>query len=108
MKCIIAGGRDYKITNWDEAWLDTLGITEVVSGCARGADAGGEAWAKKRGIRIKLFPALWESYGKSAGIIRNKLMAEYAEAAALFPGGRGTENMLKEATLRGLRIFIPS
>ncbi len=102
---IIAGGRDYKLTLSDEAWLDTLPIREVVSGGASGADAGGEAWAKKRGIPIKRFPADWKTHGRAAGPIRNRQMAEYADAVVLFPGGRGTDSMRTEAERQGLRIF---
>lgn len=102
---IIAGGRDYQLTEADEAWLDTLPIREVVSGGARDADTGGEQWAAKRGIPVKRFPADWETHGRSAGYIRNRQMAEYAEAVALFPGGRGTASMKQEAERRGLRIF---
>ena len=102
---IIAGGRDYNITMSDEAWLDTLPIREVVSGGASGVDAGGEAWAKKRGIPIKRFPADWKTHGRAAGPIRNRQMAEYADAVVLFPGGRGTDSMRREAERQGLRIF---
>ncbi len=102
---VVAGGRDYRITEADEAWLDTLPIREVVSGGASGADAGGEAWAKKRGIPIKRFPADWNTHGRAAGPIRNRQMAEYAEGAVLFPGGRGTDSMRREAERRGLQIF---
>jgi hypothetical protein len=102
---IIAGGRDYNLTLSDEAWLDTLPIREVVSGGASGADAGGEAWAKKRGIPIKRFPADWKTHGRAAGPIRNRQMAEYADAVVLFPGGRGTDSMRREAERQELRIF---
>jgi len=104
---IIAGGRDYHITEIDEAWLDTLPIREVVSGGAYGADAGGEEWARKRGIPIKRFPADWNTHGRAAGPIRNRQMAEYADGVVLFRGGKGTDSMRREAELRGLRIFNP-
>lgn len=101
--------RDYELTAADHAGLDTaraeLPITEVVSGCARGADAGGEAWAKQRGVPVKYFPADWDKYGRSAGPRRNQQMAEYAEALIAFPGGRGTANMVNQATERGLKVL---
>lgn len=97
MKTVIAGGRDYKLTDSDFEWLDTLGITEVVSGGARGADAGGEQWARGRNVPLVVFPADWKGYGKAAGYIRNKQMAEYADAVILFPGGNGTKSMRSEA-----------
>ena len=105
MKTIIAGGRDYFLTDDDIKFLNTLNITEVVSGCARGADEGGINYALSNNIKLTRFPALWDKYGKSAGPIRNKEMAEYAEAVVLFPGGKGTNSMYNEARKEGLRIF---
>ena len=109
MKTIIAGGRDYNLTPEDYALLDKLlielPITEVVSGCARGADACGETWAVTRKIPVKPFPADWDKHSRAAGPVRNSEMAEYAEACVLFPGGRGTGDMLKKATAKGLKII---
>lgn len=106
MRTIIAGGRGYIITPEDEAWLDTLNITEVVSGRATGADAGGEAYAAKRGLPVSAFPALWGTFGKRAGAERNRRMAEYAEAVALFPGGKGTADMYAQARSHRLTIHV--
>ena len=54
MRVIICGGRGYAMTEADRDMLDSFhaapGFTEVVSGGAHGADAGGEAWARSRGI----------------------------------------------------------
>jgi len=105
LKMIIAGGRDYRFTDHDRAWLDSLPIGEVVSGGASGSDAEGEEWARSRGIPIRVFNADWNTYGRAAGPIRNRDMAQYADAVALFPGGRGTASMKREALAAGIRIF---
>ena len=105
MKTIIAGGRNYSITEFDEARLDSLRITEVVCGCARGADAGGEIWARKRGIPVKRFPADWDRLGRGAGFARNCQMAEYAEALVAFPGGNGTDHMVRMALAAELTVW---
>jgi len=105
MKCIIAGGRDYQLTPSDIAKLDALPITEVVSGGARGVDRDGEAWARSRGIAVKVFPALWDEHGLKAGPIRNRAMAQYADAVVLFKGGRGTSNMFIEATKARIEVY---
>lgn len=104
-RLIIAGGRNYQLTPADESWLDTLPVVEVISGGASGADAGGEAWAKSRLIPVRVFHADWKTHGNAAGPIRNREMAEYANAVALFPGGRGTASMRREAKAAGLQIF---
>ena len=106
MKLIIAGGRDYHLTKEDFLKLDGLPpVSEVVSGCARGVDAYGELWAKQHEIPVKRYPANWSLYGKSAGPIRNREMAEYAEALAVFPGGKGTASMRLLAKTHGLEIY---
>ncbi len=107
LRAVVAGGRNYFFSERDKQWLDTLPIGEVVSGCARGADSCGEEWANKRGIPVKRFPADWGTHGKAAGYLRNRQMAEYAEAAVLFPGGRGTASMMSEANRAGIKIFTP-
>jgi hypothetical protein len=106
MKCIIAGGRNYHLTSEDYAFLDTLGITEVVCGGAAGADFDGASWAILHGVPVVYFYADWESYGKAAGPIRNRLMAQYCQdSVVLFPGGKGTDSMRSIASELGLRII---
>ena len=112
MKTIIAGGRDFKPLAMDRQILDelkeTLPITEVVCGMARGADAFGKEWAEAQGIPVKEFPAQWNLYGRRAGYMRNSEMGEYAEALVAFPGGFGTTSMIGIATKKGLKIEIIS
>ena len=105
MKTIIAGGRDYFLTQDDIRFLLTLPITEVVSGGANGADRGGEVFAQCNDIDMKRFPADWSAHGRAAGPIRNEEMAKYADAVVLFPGGKGTDNMAKVAKKHGLKIY---
>lgn len=106
MKLIIAGGRLYQFNTEDHAFLGTLeGISVVVSGGAPGADLEGELWAEAEGIPVKKFPADWPRHGRAAGPIRNRQMAEFADAVVLFPGGRGTASMFKEASKANLEIF---
>ena len=109
MRLIIAGGRDYTLTASDFAKLDLIHessrVTEVVSGKARGADTWGEVWAGNKGIPVKDFPADWDRYHKREGYLRNRAMAEYADAVALFPGNKGTNNMHEEAVIHKLVIY---
>ncbi len=109
MKLIIAGGRDYPPSEQDVEYVTNLvekeGVTEIVSGGARGADAFGESMAVDLDLDLKIFPADWDNNGKAAGFVRNAEMANYADAVLLFPGGRGTAHMRKMAENRFLRIF---
>jgi len=104
MKTIIAGGRDYRLTEEDFRWLDALGITEVVNGGATGVDTDAKNWAVSRGIPVVTFHPDWNLYGKRAGPIRNYQMAQHAQQCILFPGGKGTASMKKEAENRGLLV----
>lgn len=112
MKLIIAGGRDYNDYTRLRALLDRLlaniNEVEVVSGGARGADALGERYAKEKGYPLKVFPAKWDQYGKSAGYRRNAEMAEYAEACVCFWDGksRGTMHMINLAKEKGLDLRV--
>ena len=109
MRVIIAGGRDYELSETEISHLNvllvTLPIKEVVSGGARGVDTCGEAWARRFGLPVKRFPADWTRHRRSAGPIRNGEMAAYADALVAFPGGRGTADMVKQATAKGLKVF---
>jgi hypothetical protein len=110
MRTIIAGSRGAdKLIYVAEAaancgWKPTV----VISGTARGADKLGEEWAKENGISIERYPAEWDKYGKSAGYIRNELMASKAEALiALWDGeSKGTGHMIAIANAFKLKIFI--
>lgn len=105
IKVIIAGGRDYELTESDFSRLDELSIKEVVSGGAKGADLGGEIWAQSRKVPVKKFPADWKRFGPAAGPKRNQAMAEYADAVVLFPGGKGTASMRLLAEKEGILIY---
>ena len=110
MKTIIAGSRSIRdmghlvaailVCPWD--------ITTVISGTATGVDTLGEEWARENGIPVERFPADWNKYGKSAGVIRNRQMAERADAlVALWDGNsRGTGHMIQAAHKAGLEVMV--
>jgi hypothetical protein len=81
-------------------------VDEEVSGDARGTDRDGESWANRHGIPVKKFPADWNGpHKKQAGFVRNEEMACYATHLAVFPGGRGTADMVERAKAHGLTIW---
>lgn len=111
MKTIIAGSRTINNLRLLEKTIDESGfeITEVVCGGARGVDDLGRKWAGNGNrIPVKLFPANWDLFGKSAGYKRNVEMAYYAEALiALWDGeSRGTKHMIDIAKSKGLKVFV--
>ena len=114
MKVIIAGSRDFNNYEMLESKVSHLlslvkpEDTEVVSGGCRGVDKLGERYAKEHGIKVKVFPAFWHTYGKSAGPRRNKQMAEYGDALIAFwdHKSKGTANMIAEAREHGLIVRV--
>lgn len=111
MRTVIAGSRGCKKENAMVAfsacpWIGF--VTTVVSGGAKGADQYGEEWAKSKNLSIALYLADWKTYGRRAGPIRNKQMAENAEGLiAIWDGvSRGTRGMIEYAMELGLRVFV--
>jgi YspA, cpYpsA-related SLOG family len=111
-KCrvIIAGGRNYH--NYDTVLeaIEESGfqIDVVVSGGASGVDSLGERYAIETNLPLAIFQADWQTHGRAAGPIRNRKMAENADALiAVWDGqSRGTKNMIETATKLGLLVFV--
>jgi hypothetical protein len=80
----------------------------IISGTCRGADLLGEQYARENNLPVYRFPANWKKYGKTAGYLRNRKMAEKADALVAFWDGksRGTANMITLARGRQLQIRI--
>lgn len=106
MRVIVAGSRhiiDYRpvmIAIKEAANLQNpIIITELICGMAPGVDETGYWFAKMARIPIKEMPADWDRYGKAAGPIRNRNMAEYGEALIAIWDGitNGTRNMIENA-----------
>jgi len=111
MKTIIAGSRDLTEEHMLEA-LDACPfiskVTTVVSGTARGIDRSGEDWAKLNNMPIVRFPADWARFKQGAGRLRNKEMAEFADALIAVWDGKspGTKNMIGTAKGMGLYVYV--
>ncbi len=114
-RVVVAGCRDY--SNYEEAsaFIDAC-LQElkeeyeiiIVSGGAVGADALGERYAAENGLKLERHPADWKTYGRSAGPIRNRQMAELCDYAVCFWDGesRGTKSMIDSAKKCGKTVFI--
>ncbi len=92
MRFAVTGGRNYS-----DSETIALALSDVprrwtlIHGAATGADTlAARLWDGPK----EAHPAEWQRYGKSAGPIRNKEMAESGiEMLLAFPGGKGTEHM---------------
>lgn len=83
MRILVTGSRDWtdKVTVAQairEAWLMAgrpYGVV-VVHGGARGADYIADVYAKRLGFATEVHDAAWDTFGKTAGYIRNREMVE--------------------------------
>lgn len=110
LKVIIAGSRTIEDYSLVCRAIEKSGfqVKEVVSGTARGVDRLGEKWAAFNKIPVKSFPADWDKHGKAAGPIRNRQMAEYADALVCLWDGKskGSKHMIDIANELGLAVYI--
>ena len=80
---LICGSRSIEL---DKELLDDIiqqydikDITEVISGGARGPDHVAILWARSKNIKCTIMKPDWGKFGKKAGILRNKEMAELCD-----------------------------
>lgn len=114
-RVIIAGTRsfnDYNLLKENCEYLLRESMEKhqiiIVSGQAKGADTMGERFAKEHGLPCEYYPANWQIHGRAAGPIRNKEMANNADALIAFWDGhsRGTRSMINLARKMGLQVAI--
>lgn len=112
MTAIVCGSRHYadaaRVRLILDAAMERLGLDTIIEGAATGADTLAKEWGLGRVNVIEVRP---DDDWPSAGPRRNALMlrilmgAEGAKAVIAFPGGDGTENMVRQATAAGVRVI---
>lgn len=111
LRVLVCGGRDYTNATRLEAELLMLdhdrGIDCIIHGNARGADTLANRAAKAFGWKTDVYPADWSKHGKSAGPIRNGVMLQFGkpDVVMAFPGGVGTNDMVKRARAAGVTVL---
>ena len=112
---IVAGSRSFADSDRLFADLDRLlalrlpeGVEIVCGGCPRGADAAAVAYARSRGLALRVFPAQWAYFGRAAGPLRNEEMAAYGDALVAYWDGMspGTKSMIRYARMYGRRVVV--
>ena len=80
----------------------------IISGGAIGVDKLAEEYADKKGIKKLILYPEYELYGKSAPLIRDKLIVDHADLViAVWDGvSRGTEFTISYAKRRGVPCEI--
>ena len=114
-KLIVAGGRDFNDYELLSRVLFAMSDVEfadrevsIVSGMANGADYLGFKFSKENHVVCHSMRADWDKYGKAAGFIRNKAMAEFSDGLLAFWDGRskGTAHMIKTMQDMGKPVHI--
>ena len=114
LKVLVCGGRefgDYAMLKRALRSVEAVDgeIAEIIHGAARGADRLAGRFARENGIPCREFPADWNRYGTSAGPIRNREMMKQGQPdlVVAFPGGNGTEDMVRVAHDNQVRVWHP-
>ncbi len=83
------------------------GDLTIIHGCAPGEDMLVARFCHKwRHVSEERYPADWETYGKAAGPKRNLKMLEEGkpDLCLAFPGGSGTNHMVKQCLKAGVLV----
>lgn len=118
MRVIVCGSRNWEdrkaIRDKIAALVESYGKgIMIVHGGARGADRIAGQEAEKAGLRVEEHPARWDRYGRAAGPIRNREMAEadvdlcvaFLQDTPDAPSS-GTRNMIEQAQKVGIPVEI--
>lgn len=125
-RAIVCGGRRYsdevRLYQILDAARERLALSFVIEGGASGADELARSWRLHRGVPGETYKADWENiwrpgavvrrrrdgaqYDALAGHVRNQRMIDEGrpELVIAFPGGRGTDDMVRRAEAAGLRV----
>jgi hypothetical protein len=109
IRIAIVGSRDYPDMKQVRDYVDTLcDDVIVISGGARGVDRIAETQARQRGLRVKIYHAEWERFGKSAGYRRNADIVANSDMVVAFWDGhsRGTAHTIKLAKRDGTPTHV--
>lgn len=110
MKVAVIGSRGLQVKDL-ERYLPE-GVTEIVSGGARGVDTCAKSYALAHGLKLTEFLPEYEKYGRGAPLRRNITIIEYADLVLAFWDGksRGTKFVIDNCKKRNIpvRVYIPT
>ena len=106
MKVAVIGSRNLSVSNL--ASYLPKGVTEIVSGGARGIDQCARRYAHKCGLKYVEFLPEYDKYSKAAPVIRNRSIVDYADEVIAFWDGRskGTKSVIDYCDKIGKKIVV--
>jgi predicted Rossmann-fold nucleotide-binding protein len=109
-RVLVCGGREYNDRKFMFEKLSELHAADtfsvLIAGGAPGADSLAVEWARSNGIEVAIYQANWNALGRNAGPVRNAKMLTHGKPDLVisFPGGRGTDDLLRRA--RSLTVAV--
>ena len=100
MKIAVIGSRNLKIKNIENYIFE---CDEIVSGGVNTVGFCASEFAHKKNIKLTEFYPEYERYGRSAPMVRNKEIVDYADKVIVFWNGysNGAESVIKYAEKQG-------
>ena len=109
MKVAVIGSRNLKVDDLGKYLPE--GVTEIVSGGARGVDTCAREYALANEIKLTEFLPEYDKYGRGAPLRRNITIIEYADLVLAFWDGssRGTKYVIDNCKKRGVpvKVYVP-
>ena len=109
MRVAIIGSRGMRVNKLEE-YLPA-GVTEIVSGGARGVDRCARAYALNNNIKLTEFLPKYKEYGRAAPLIRNIEIIENSDIVLAFWDkiSHGTKFTIDHCIKRKIpfKVFIP-
>ena len=106
MKVAVIGSRNLQVDDLGKYLPD--GVTEIVSGGARGIDTDARSYALQHGMKLTEILPEYEKYGRGVPIRRNITIIEHADLVLAFWDGRshGTKFVIDTCRERGIPIKV--
>lgn len=106
MKVAVIGSRNLSVDDLQNYLPE--GVSEIVSGGARGIDRSARSYAIANNIKLTEFLPDYSMYGRAAPLVRNDSIIEYADLVLAFWDGksRGTKYVIDRCGRRGIPIKV--
>ena len=106
MKVAVIGSRGLYVDHLKDYLPE--GVTEIVSGGAKGIDTCAKDYALWHGLKLTEFLPEYEKYGRGAPLRRNITIIEYADLVLAFWDGksRGTKYVIDNCKKRNIPVAV--
>ena len=106
MKVAVIGSRGLRVDHLEDYLPE--GVTEIVSGGARGIDTCAKNYALEHDLKLTEFLPEYSRYGRGAPLRRNITIIEYADLVLAFWDGKssGTKFVIDNCKKRNIPVEV--